>query len=93
MSSESATGKTAIETASERTMLTSSARNLRANLGEFLGRVRYGHERVTVTSHGKPVAAIVTMEDLELLERIEDEMDLKTINERRDEEAVPWDEA
>jgi prevent-host-death family protein len=74
-------------------MIESSSRNLRANLGEYLGRVRYGHERVTVTSFGKPVAAIVSMEDLELLERIEDEMDLKAVEERRDEEAIPWDDA
>jgi prevent-host-death family protein len=74
-------------------MIKSNARNLRANLGEYLGKVRYGSERVTVTSHGKPVAAIVSMKDLELLERIEDEMDLKTIEERRGEEAIPWGEA
>ena len=74
-------------------MLTSSARNLRANLGEFLGRVRYGQERVTVTSHGKPVAALVTIDDLELLERIEDEMDLRSIRERRNEDVVAWEEA
>lgn len=74
-------------------MIKSNARQLRANLGEYLGKVRYGNERVTVTSHGKPVAAIVSMQDLELLERIEDEMDLKTIEERRGEEAIPWEEA
>jgi len=74
-------------------MIKSSSRNLRANLGEYLGRVRYGHERVTVTSFGKPVAAIVSIEDLELLERIEDEMDLKTIEDRKSEEAIPWEEA
>lgn len=90
---ELATGRMFIETVSEAAMLTSSARNLRAHLGEFLGRVRYGQERVTVTSHGKPVAAIVSIDDLELLERIEDEMDLKTIEERRNEEAIPWDDA
>lgn len=74
-------------------MLKSSSRNLRANLGEYLGQVRFGGKRVTVTSHGKPIAAIVPIEDLELLERIEDEVDLKIIEERRAEEAIPWEEA
>lgn len=74
-------------------MIKSSSRHLRANLGEYLGRVRYGHERVTVTSFGKPVAAIVSIEDLELLERIEDEMDLKAVEDRRGEKAIPWDDA
>lgn len=74
-------------------MIESNSRNLRAHLGEFLGRVRYGYERVTVTSHGKRVAAIVPIRDLELLERLEDELDLKAIESRRGEEAIEWEEA
>ena len=74
-------------------MLKSSARNLRAHLGEFLGSVRYGNERVTVTSFGKPVAVIVSIADFELLERIEDEMDLKAVADRRSEQKIPWEDA
>ena len=39
------------------------------------GRVRYGHERVSVTYHGRPVAAVVSMEDVRLLEKLEEALD------------------
>lgn len=42
----------------------------RRNLAELLNRVAYGRERVVVTRHGKEIAALVPVEDLDLLERI-----------------------
>ena len=45
-------------------------------LGQLVGRVQYGHERIVLTRHGKPAAAIVPMDDHEALERLEDEIDL-----------------
>jgi prevent-host-death family protein len=38
--------------------------------------VQYGHERVGVTRHGKEVAAVVSIEDARLLERLEDILDV-----------------
>jgi prevent-host-death family protein len=40
----------------------------KARLSEFLGRVAFTRERLVVTRHGKPVAALVPMEDLRWLE-------------------------
>lgn len=42
----------------------------RRNLSEILNRVAYGKERVVVTRHGKGVAAIVPVEELDLLDRV-----------------------
>ncbi len=44
----------------------------RERLADLLGQVEHGHEQVTITRHGKPVAAIVTMEDLAFMESAED---------------------
>jgi prevent-host-death family protein len=54
------------------TMTISDARN---NLPELLNRVGYGQERILVERHGKPIAAIISLEDLRRLEAIEDAFD------------------
>ena len=41
---------------------------VKAQLSEFIGRVAFGHERVLVLRRGKPVAALVSIEDLRRLE-------------------------
>lgn len=40
----------------------------RAQLSELVDRVRYTHERIAVTKHGKPVAYLVSAEDMRKLE-------------------------
>jgi prevent-host-death family protein len=57
----------------------------RKDLAEILNRAAYGKERVVLTRRGKDVAAIVPIDDLNVLEAIEDHMDLaesKKIMER-----------
>jgi prevent-host-death family protein len=41
----------------------------RADLAELVSRVGYSGERILLTRHGKPLAALVPIEDLEALER------------------------
>jgi prevent-host-death family protein len=41
---------------------------IKAQLSEFIGRVAYGRERVLVLRRGKPIAALVSVEDLRWLE-------------------------
>jgi prevent-host-death family protein len=41
----------------------------RAELAELVNRVGYTGERILLTRHGKPLAALVPVEDLEALER------------------------
>ncbi len=68
-------------------------REARNSLGQLVGRVQYGHERIVLTRHGKPAAAIVPMDDHEALERLEDEMDLAdALAALREPGRVSWDE-
>ncbi|HUT56545.1 MAG TPA: type II toxin-antitoxin system Phd/YefM family antitoxin [Phycisphaerae bacterium] len=57
----------------------SEARERLADLGN---RVALRGERVVVERRGKDLFALVPVEDMELLERIEDEMDLAAIRRR-----------
>ncbi|WP_285500096.1 type II toxin-antitoxin system Phd/YefM family antitoxin [Actinokineospora sp. NBRC 105648] len=50
-------------------------------LGEVVSRVEHAHERVVLTGHGQPVAAIVPIDDLRRLEAAEDEADLAAARE------------
>ncbi len=66
-----------------------SIAELRNNLVDALNRAAYGGERVILERRGKPVAALVSMQDLELLERLEDEIDLKAVRKARKEKGKP----
>jgi prevent-host-death family protein len=46
-------------------------REAKMNLSEYLNRVAYRGERVLVEDHGKPVAALVSVEDLHRLEAMD----------------------
>lgn len=78
---------------------TVTSEEVRLSLGELINRVHYRNERVKITRRGKPVVALVSIEDLEFLEQVldalEDELDLPVIKERLKEfeetgEGVPW---
>lgn len=53
----------------------------RADFADVVNRAAYRGERTTLTRRGKVVAAVVPAEDLELLERLEDEIDLAEARE------------
>ncbi len=61
-----------------------------------VNRVAFGGERVVLTRHGKRVAAVVPIEDLELLEHLEDAKDLDEVRaalaDAADEPRVAWTE-
>ena len=54
----------------------------RTNLSELVHQVELRGDRIVLERRGKQVGAIVSVEDLELLGRIEDEMDIATIRKR-----------
>ena len=68
--------------------LTSSS--ARATFSDIVNRAAYAKERVIVHRRKKPVAAVVPLEDLELLERIEDRIDLEEARKRLNEPTIPW---
>ena len=47
-----------------------SVADARNSLADILNRVAYGKERVVITRHGKQLAAIVPIEDLQLANRL-----------------------
>jgi prevent-host-death family protein len=64
--------------------------DVRDNLAEVINRVAYAGERVILRRRSKSVAAIVSMEDLELLQAAEDRADLKAaLRARKEKGAVP----
>ena len=56
---------------------TMNSTDARENLADVLNRVAYAKVRVRITRRGKEVAAVVPIEDLELIERLEDEIDIR----------------
>ncbi|NOY86298.1 MAG: type II toxin-antitoxin system Phd/YefM family antitoxin [Deltaproteobacteria bacterium] len=67
----------------------------RDSLSDTLNRVLYGKERIVIRRHGKDVAALVSMEDLRLLDEIEDMMDLEdaraALAEAEEKGTIPWE--
>jgi prevent-host-death family protein len=49
----------------------------RKQIGEVINRAAYGKERVILTRRGKPVVAVVPIEDMETLEALEDRLDIE----------------
>ena len=62
---------------------------VRDNLADVVNRVAYGGERVVLKRRRKGVAAVVSMEDLRLLEELEDRADLKAAQKARKEGGKP----
>jgi len=63
-------------------------------LARTVRRVLEERERVTLTEGGKPVAAIVTAEDLAFLEALEDRIDLEEARKAIAEggPSIPWEQ-
>ncbi|MBI3749242.1 MAG: type II toxin-antitoxin system Phd/YefM family antitoxin [Chloroflexi bacterium] len=73
-----------------------SVSEARETFADVVNRVAYRNERVLVTRRGKPVAAIIPVEQVEFLERAEDEFDIRMANEALAElertPAIPWEQ-
>ena len=52
-----------------------STADARKDFADIINRVTYGQEQIMLTRRGKEVAAIVSVEELKLLQQIEDKMD------------------
>ena len=76
-------------------MATLSTVKARENFSDLVNRSAYGKERVVLTRRGKGIAAVVPIEDLNLLEAIEDRLDLedieKALADPENKRAIPWD--
>jgi prevent-host-death family protein len=53
----------------------STAMTVRQNLGELLNEVQYRRSRILITKAGKPVAALVDVETLDRLRKLDEEFE------------------
>lgn len=54
-----------------------STKEARGQLSDVISRAAFAKERTILTRHGKAVAAVVPIEDLEFLEKLEERIDLE----------------
>ena len=68
----------------------------RESFSTTVNRVAFGGERVVLTRHGQRVAAVVPIEDLDLLESLEDVRDLDDVRaalaDPANRERIGWEE-
>lgn len=57
----------------------------RDNLADVVNKVAFGKTRISLTRKNKPVAYLVPIEDIELLEAIEDRLDILALDKMVDE--------
>ena len=70
-----------------------AASDARTGLAEIVNKVAFGGERIRLHRHGKDVAAIVPIEDLQLIEDLENRMYLDAARAALKEKAprIEWD--
>ena len=56
---------------------TISTADARKHFADIVNKVAYGKEPIVLTCRGQKVAALVSMEELELLQQIEDHIDIE----------------
>ena len=67
----------------------------RDHLSEVVDRARYTQERVILTKRGREVGAIISIDDLKLLEMLEDQLDIKAARQALEEsqgERISYDD-
>lgn len=68
----------------------------RESFSTTVNRVAFGGERVVLTRHGRRVAAVVPIEDLELIEALEDARDLDEVRaalaDPANRDRIAWDD-
>ena len=62
----------------------------REHLADLGNRVSLRGERLIIERRGKNLFALVPVEDVELLERLEDKLDLDAIRAAKDEQSIPF---
>jgi prevent-host-death family protein len=81
----------------ESCIMTVNIVEVRSKLADTVNRVMYQGERVVLERRGKGVAAIVSMDDLALLEKLEDQADVKAAKKaladmkRKKQKPIPYE--
>jgi antitoxin Phd len=71
-----------------------STADARKKFATIVNRVAFGKESFVLTRRGEPLAAIVSVDDLKLLQELEEQMDIDDAWKARNEpgENVTWEE-
>ena len=66
----------------------------RKKFANIINKVAFGNDSFILTRRGEPVAAIVSMKELKLLQEIEDQIDIEDAWKVKNEpgEPIPWEE-
>ncbi|SMO43364.1 type II toxin-antitoxin system Phd/YefM family antitoxin [Gracilimonas mengyeensis] len=75
---------------------TVNSASARKSFSELLNESGYGGKRIVVTRKGKAIAAMVSIQDLEAIQALEDNKDAseaKRILEDAESEFIPWEQA
>jgi prevent-host-death family protein len=72
------------------TVSTSKARD---DFAEMINQVAYRGERIVLDRHGKPIAAIIPIDDLAFLEELENRMDIEAAKRAlaESDERIPYE--
>ena len=82
-----------------RPMTRLAASKVRDDFADTLNRVAYGRERIVLRRRGKDLAALVPIEDLALIEKLEDAIDVREARKvlaemkRKGEKPVSYEKA
>ena len=70
---------------------TADARKKFANI---INRVAFGNESFVLTRRGEPIAALISMKELKLLQALEDQIDIEDAWKAKTEPGnpIPWEE-
>ena len=73
-----------------------SAAEARNDFAEIINQTSFGKERIVLTRRGRDLAALVPIEDLELLEQLEDRIDLDAaraaLREVESDGTIAWEQ-
>ena len=66
----------------------------RKKFSHIINRVAFGDESFVLTRRGEPIAALVSMKELKLLQEIEDQIEIKDAWKAKAEpgEPIPWED-
>lgn len=66
----------------------------RKKFSNIINRVAFGDESFVLTRRGEPIAALVSMNELKILQEIEDQIDVEDAWKAKNEpgEPIPWED-
>ena len=66
----------------------------RQKFSDIINRVAFGDDSFVLTRRGKPIAALVSIKELELLQELENKLDIEDAWKAKNEpgDPIPWEE-